>query len=70
MAVNLAKMRNLGVEELRKEEAGLREEIWRLRLQMTTGQLQDPHRVLSTRRDLARILTIIREQELAAGRKS
>lgn len=66
MALNLTKMRGMSIEELRKEEASKREEIWRLRLQMTTGQLQDPQKVRTAKKDLARMLTIIREQELAA----
>jgi large subunit ribosomal protein L29 len=47
---------------LDKEEQGLREEIWKLRIQKTTGQLQDHHRVRQVRRDLARVLTIKRER--------
>lgn len=71
MAKNLAKLRGMSVEELRKEEQGLREEVWKLRLQMTTGQLQDPHKVRDARRSLARVLTLIGEQErAAAGRNS
>ena len=56
----------MSIEELRKEESSKREEIWKLRLQMTTGQLQDPQKVRSAKKELARMLTIIREQELAA----
>ncbi len=66
MAVDIAKLRGMGPDELTKEETALREEIWKLRLQGTTGQLQDPNRVRQARRDLARVLTIRREQELAA----
>ena len=66
MAVNLAKLRGLSIEELRKAESSKREEIWKLRLQITTGQLQDPQKVRAAKKDLARLMTIIREQELAA----
>jgi large subunit ribosomal protein L29 len=70
MALDTAKIRNMSPEDLAKEEDQLREQVWKLRLQMTTGQLQDPSKVRRARKDLARVLTIKREQELsAAGQK-
>jgi large subunit ribosomal protein L29 len=62
MAIDVAKLREKSADELDKEEQGLREEIWKLRIQKTTGQLQDHHRVRQVRRDLARVLTIKRER--------
>ena len=70
MAKNTAKLRNMSPEALQKEEHGLREEIWKLRIQLTTGQLQDPQKVRRTRQDLARVLTVQRENELQAARTS
>ena len=67
---NIAKLRNLSPEALQKEELGLREEIWKLRIQLTTGQLQDPQKVRRVRQDLARVLTIRREVEMQAARTS
>jgi len=64
-----AKLRNMTPEALDKEELGLRGEVWKLRLQLTTGQLQDPQKVRRVRRDLARVLTLKRELELQAARK-
>jgi len=57
--------------ELDKEEDQLRQGIWKLRLQMTTGQLQDPSKVARARKDLARVLTVKRERERAgeAGKR-
>jgi large subunit ribosomal protein L29 len=66
MARDTAKLRNLSPEELQREESELREELWKLRLQMTTGQIQNPHRVRAARRDLARLLTVRRERARAA----
>ena len=66
MALEMSKLRNMTPVELEKEELELREGIWKLRLQMSTGQLQDPHKVRSTRRDLARVMTVKRERELKA----
>jgi large subunit ribosomal protein L29 len=69
MAQDPAKLRAMSAEEMAKEEEELRAEIWKLRLQLTTGQLQDPQKVRRARRDLARLLTVRRETELAAMRK-
>ena len=66
MALDTAKIRNMAPADLAKEEEQLREQVWRLRLQLTTGQLQDPQKVRRARRDLARVLSIKREQELKA----
>jgi len=70
MAKDTAKFRKMSPEDLHEEEHGLREEVWKLRLQMTTGQLQDPQKVRRTRKELARALTVKRELELKATRKS
>ena len=70
MAKNISKLRNMSPEALQREEHGLREEIWKLRIQLTTGQLQDPQKVRRVRQDLARVLTVKREIELQAARTS
>jgi len=61
MALEPAKLRGMDPIELDREEQALREEIWKLRLQRSTGQLQDVHKVRRKRRDLARVLTVRRE---------
>jgi len=67
MAVNKSKLRGMTPEELDREAGELRDAIWKLRLQRSTGQLQDPGKIRSTRHDLARVLTIRRE---LAGKKT
>jgi large subunit ribosomal protein L29 len=62
-AMQPEKLRAMTDDELGQEAVALREEIWKLRLQRATGQLQDTHKVRRTRRDLARILTVLRERE-------
>ena len=71
MALIATKLRNMSPAELDKEEDQLRQGIWKLRLQMTTGQLQDPSKVARARKDLARVLTVKRERERAgeAGKR-
>lgn len=68
MAQKTAKLRNMSPSDLGKEEEQLRQEVWKLRLQMTTGQLTDPQKVRRARRELARVLTVKRERELDAQR--
>lgn len=70
MALDISKLREMGVEELRKEEIELREEIWKLCLQRSTGQLQDSHKVRRTRHDLARVLTVMNQKASNSGRES
>lgn len=55
----------MGAADLRIKERETREEIFRLRLKLRTNQLDNPATYRKARRELARILTLIREQ--AAG---
>lgn len=48
----------------------LREEMFRLRFQFATRQLTNTSRIRTVRRDIARILTLQRQQELAGGGRS
>ena len=64
MAKATAKLRNMSGEELNREEQELRAAVWKLRLQLSTGQLQDPQKVRRARKELARLLTVRREREL------
>ena len=69
MAKATAKLRDMSVDELDKEEHELRGVVWKLRLQLSTGQLQDPQKVRRARKELARLLTVRRERELADLKK-
>lgn len=59
-------LRNLTDEELVVELDDTKSELFNLRFQRESGQLEDMSRFRALRRDVARILTIIRERELAA----
>lgn len=59
-----AELREQTVEELRDREKELAEKLFALRLQRVTGQLESPAKVRDARRDLARVLTVLREIEL------
>jgi large subunit ribosomal protein L29 len=64
----LKKLRNMSAEELERETAELRQKVWAQGIQQATGQLQDPHKVKETKRDLARVLTVKRELQAGRGR--
>ncbi len=53
-------------EELTKELLALKEELFKLRFQHATNQLENPLRLSAVRRDIARVKTVMREQELKA----
>jgi large subunit ribosomal protein L29 len=63
-----AEIRELGVDELRSKEKDLDDQIFRLRIQKSMGQLEAPARVRDLRRDLAKVKTILREKEQASNR--
>ncbi|HYF84682.1 MAG TPA: 50S ribosomal protein L29 [Clostridia bacterium] len=58
------KVRDLSVNELEQKLVELKGELFNLRFQMATGQLENPIRVRDVRKSIARIKTILREKEL------
>ncbi len=62
--MNAKELRALDQEELNKKLAQAKEELFNLRFQMSTAQLDNPKRVRQVRRDIARIETIRTEREL------
>ena len=60
-----AELRDLSLEDLKAKAKELDDQGFRLRLQKAMGQLESPIKVRTTRRDLARIKTIIRQKEQA-----
>ena len=63
MSEETEKLRELSIEELRTKVDDGREELMNLRFQQATGELTDHTRIRVTRRQIARILTIISERE-------
>lgn len=61
-------IKELSLEELRDRVKQLQEELFNLRFQHGTSQLENPMRLRQTKRDIARILTIIGEKERAGAR--
>ncbi len=61
-------LNELTSEELQTKLSGLKEELFNLRFQVATGQLDNPMRIRDVRKNIARIMTIMRENELKAQR--
>lgn len=61
-------VREMTVDELQSKLVSLKEELFNLRFQLATGQLDNPMRVRDVRKSIARIKTVLHEQELKAGR--
>ena len=68
MKVN--EIRNLSTAELTEKVAGLKEELFNLRFQLATGQLENPLRIREVKKTIARIKTVQREEELKAAKKA
>ena len=56
-------IKNLSVEELNKKLGELKKDLFMLRMQHATNQLDNPMRLAAAKKDIARIKTIIREKE-------
>ena len=64
--MKVEEIRKMSSEELNKELASIKEELFKLRFQHATNQLENPAQIANVKRDIARVMTIKREMELAA----
>ncbi|KMY65813.1 50S ribosomal protein L29 [Desulfocarbo indianensis] len=60
-----SEIRELSMEELRDRLTHLREDYFNLKFQHATGQLENPMRLPETKKDIARLMSVLREKELA-----
>ena len=58
-----SELRNLSKQELQEKIAALKKSLYEMRSQVATGRIEKPSRISQTRRDIARILTILGEKE-------
>jgi large subunit ribosomal protein L29 len=63
--MKVAEVRDLGVHDLRQRERDLDDQLFRLRIQKSMGQIEAGYKLKALRRDLARIKTVLREKETA-----
>lgn len=61
--MKIADVRELTTDELRAREKDLDDQLFRLRIQKSMGQLEAPAKVREVRRDLARIKTVLRQKQ-------
>lgn len=66
MAKKIDDLKEMPVSELTERLENTREELFNLRFQLATGQLDNYRRVRLLRRDIARVKTVLRERELAS----
>jgi large subunit ribosomal protein L29 len=59
-----SEIREMNFEEMQRKVNDLKEELFNLRFQHEIGQLENPNKMKQTRKDIARVKTIIREAEL------
>lgn len=67
MSEKTKKLRELSLDELRKQLNDAREELMNLRFQQATGELTDFSRLRHTRRQIARLITLLAEREREAA---
>lgn len=65
--VKASQLREKSVDELRAQEQNLREQIFKLRFQKATGQAENPQRIHLVRKELARVLTVLRQKAAEGG---
>jgi large subunit ribosomal protein L29 len=58
-----AQFREQTIEELRDKERELADQLFALRLRQVTGQIENPAKLRLVRRDLARVMTVLREKQ-------
>ena len=63
--MKVSALRELSDKELQEKVIALKEELFNLRVQAATGQLENPMQIKTVRKDIAKAKTVIRERELA-----
>ena len=63
-------LKKMSADELNAKLKDLKEELFTLRFQHAINQLDNPNKIVETKKDIARILTAIREKELAESKQN
>ena len=64
-----SEMKEMTLEELRAKETDMRRELFNLRFQAATGEIENPRRIRQVKKDIARILTVAGEKTKAEGKE-
>ena len=62
--MNISQLRDLSVEELTQKLKDLKAELFNLRFQQATNQLDNPMRIVEVKKTIARVNTLLKEEEL------
>ncbi len=68
--MKINEIREKTAEELNVQLRELKNELFRLRFQHAINQLDNPHKIVETRRSIAQVMTVIREKELDASKQA
>lgn len=68
--VKVKEIRQLSTEELTNKASELKNELFNLRFQLATGQLDNSASIRLVKKDIARVKTILRERELGLGKEA
>lgn len=66
--MDVKELRDMDVAELGEQERQLKQEVFNLRFQLATGRIENLMRIRQTRRDLARVKTVLRQKTIAGGK--
>ncbi len=66
--MKLSEIREKNIEELNAELVSKKEELFHLRFQHAINQLDNPQKIVETRKTIARLMTVIREKEIQAAK--
>lgn len=64
-----SEIRDMSVDEMNEKLADLKDELFRLRFQLAVNQLDNTARLKEVKKDIARIKTVLRENEIKSGVK-
>ncbi len=62
-----AEVRAMSLTDLEKKLADLKKDLFNLRLQNATNQLENPNKINDVKKDIARVKTVIREKQTASA---
>lgn len=68
--MHIEEIRALSDDKLQDQLEDLKEALFNLRFQKAFGQLEDPNAIRRAKRDVARVLTVMRERQLAQAKES
>lgn len=66
----VGKLREMTTEELKKEQKELTSQLFKLRFQLATGQIEKPQKIRVVRKEIAKVKTLLHERETTLREKN